>query len=197
MKKWISLLCLLLLMGGCADNIKGDVGEGKQKVELCDLECEVADMSAFEEVEEDHMFLEATYEQTNQFYGDENFSGIIYYGRTKCPWCVEAVPILNSVAKKENKKIYYVDKGSEANKGDSKGEKEAIEILDAAYGLERSEEDGKPKLFVPEVVVVQNGEIVDHHVGTVKEHNAHERKMNKDERRLLKSIYKNLMNHLS
>ncbi len=189
-KKLLAGLFCLLLIAGCSDQT-----ENKKPVELCNLECEEADMSAYGDALKDtHQFLSATYKQTNTFYENEEFTGVIYYGRSTCAWCLEIAPLLDAVAKEYDRSIYYVDKGSKEN-ADQEEEKKAIQILDEAYGLDKNEE-GQPTLYVPEVVFVKEGKIVDHHLGTLENHDAHERKMTKDEKRLVSSIYENLMNEL-
>lgn len=188
-KKVLVMMCCLFLVMGCSEKNE------EKKVELCGLGCEKADMSAYgDTLKENHQFLEATYKQTNGFYGNKDFTGVIYYGRSSCAWCIEIAPLLDDVAEKYDLNIYYVDKSSEVNQ-DKKEENKAIQILDEAYGLDKNEE-GIPILYVPEVVFVKEGKIVDHHLGTIENHDAHERQMNKDEKRLVTSIYDNLMKEL-
>lgn len=46
-------------------------------------------------------------ENLNEFNNKKNI--IVYFGRPTCPICTEFSPILESVLKSENKKIYYFD----------------------------------------------------------------------------------------
>lgn len=194
MKKLIVAVLAMIVLVGCS--AEKDKTEKKNK-NVCDIECEVADMSEYETMKEsDHVFKLASFKQSNEMLKDEKFTGIIYYGYPACPWCVEAVPIMNEVAKKYDLTIYYVNKKSQENIDNPEGEKEATKILDKAYGLDKDDED-KPRLFVPEVVVVKDGEIVAHHMGTLDNHDATERKMNEDEIRILKKIYDNMFIKIS
>lgn len=181
---------LILIANGCSDSQKSDTKTTKKNV--CDIECDNADMSEYETMGEDHVFKEITFAQSNELLNKKEFTGIIYYGYPSCPWCIEAVPVMNEVANNHNLTIYYVNKKSQESIDHPEEEEKAIEILDAAYGLDVDDETKEPRLYVPEVVVVNNGEIIGHNMGTVKGHDAHERKMSDDEKLILKTIYENL-----
>lgn len=190
----MSTVCLLLSVASCADaKEEKENMESSKTANVCDIDCESADMSEYETMlEENHVFNEVSFAQSNELLKSEDFTGIIYYGYPACPWCVEAVPIMNEVAKDYNLQIYYVNKKSQENINHPEEEEKAIQILDAAYGLDKDKESEKPRLYVPEVVVVKEGEVLSHHMGTVKNHNAHERVMSEDEQRILKTIYENM-----
>lgn len=182
---------LMLTVSSCSNTKKKSDNSEKQNV--CDIECDDADMSEYETMQEsDHVFKEITFAQSNDLLERDDFTGIIYYGFPSCPWCIEAVPVMNTVAKEYDLSIYYVNKRSQESADHPEEEKKAIEILDAAYGLDKDEETNEPRLYVPEVIVVKDGEIVGHNMGTVKGHDAHERKMTSDEALILKTIYENL-----
>ena len=51
------------------------------------------------------------------------------------------------------------------------------------------DEEGKYQLYVPFVVFVKNGKIMNAHIGTVDGHDAHERTMTEDEQKELTKIY--------
>ena len=48
-------------------------------------------------------------------------------------------------------------------------------------------------LYVPLVLVVKNGKVIDGHEGTLESHDATERKMTNDEKKQLTKIYTKLM----
>ena len=48
-------------------------------------------------------------------------------------------------------------------------------------------------LYVPLVLVVKNGKVIDGHEGTIESHDATERKMTNDEKEQLTKIYTKLM----
>lgn len=176
-----------LLLCGCQKEVKQTSNKN-----VCDLDCEKADMGAYESFkDEDHVFLTTTFKQADTMLNDKNFSGILYFGYATCPWCNEALPIMNEVAKADKLSIYYVDKHSEANEKDKDGVAKITKLLDKAYGLQKDDE-GNANIFVPEVVVVKDGKIVSHHMGTLEEHDATQRKMTTEEQGQLKSIYEDM-----
>lgn len=183
MPKWIRLLCLMLVLVGCASNpVKPDLN-------VCGFECEDSDMSEYVSLEgEEHVFLDATFEEAYEMLENDTFSGIIYYGYPACPWCEEAVVEMNDAAKSLGLEIYYVNKKSDFNILHPELEEKTALLLDKAYALSKDEE-GKPHLYVPEVVVVKAGKVVDHHMGTFEEHDAHERDLNEKEKQQLEEIY--------
>ncbi|NBK97970.1 MAG: hypothetical protein EOM50_08120 [Erysipelotrichia bacterium] len=192
----IIMMSFLMLVAGCA-NASNNKKEGNKQSEknVCDVDCNdtKADMSEYETMQsEDHVFIEISFAKANELLEDKAFTGIIYYGYPACPWCVEAVPLMNEVAKKHDLNIYYVNKKSQDSIDHPKEEEKAVAILDAAYGLDKDEESGKPHLYVPEVIVVKKGKIIAHNLGTINGHNAKEREMNDDEKRVLKTIYENM-----
>lgn len=184
---------LLLTLIACSDtskNAKKNKHETQKNV--CDVDCEVADMSEYATMqEEDHVFKEITFAKANQLLSDESFTGVIYYGYPSCPWCMEAVPIMNDAAMDHELTIYYVNKKSQDSIDHPEEESKAISILESAYELDK-DENGEPHLYVPEVVVVKKGKILSHKNGTIEGHDAHERTMNDDEARILKTIYENM-----
>ena len=54
-------------------------------------------------------------------------------------------------------------------------------------------DEGILTLYVPLVLVVKNGKVIDGHEGTLESHDATERKMTNDEKEQLTKIYTKLM----
>ena len=167
-----SLCIMALLMSGCAQE------EDDDTIYACGYEeaCTEADKSDYENLEDDHVFLETTYAQAIEILQDETFSGILYFGYPSCPWCAEAVVYMNEAAKEVGQSIYYINKKSDDSLENSELEDEIVEILIQSIDLDEDDE-GNPHLYVPEVIVIQDGVIVSHHNGTVEGHDAHERTM--------------------
>lgn len=190
MHKLLSIICLLsLLLIGCSAT-----QEKEQEKTVCDVDCKQSNMDEYEGLKDgSHVFLDTTYEQALQKMEDDKFTGILYYGYPACPWCEEAVIIMNDVANELKQNIYYVNKKSEDSLSHPELEQKTIKVLDEAYGLEK-DDNQRPRLYVPEVVIIQKGKIINHHMGTVEGHDAKERKMNEDERLLLTSIYEKMFN---
>ncbi len=192
MKKLMIAFLSIVVLAGCSSTGTKDDSKKDDKKNVCDVDCDTADMSEYETMKEaDHVFKEASFKQAIDMLKDEKFTGILYFGYPACPWCEEAVPIMNEVAKKHNLPIYYVNKKSQDNIDHPEWEKEATKLLDEAYGLDKDDDDN-PRIYVPEVVVVKEGEVISHHMGTIESHDATERKMSEDEIRVLKKIYDNM-----
>lgn len=89
----------------------------------------------------------------------EHGTGVVYFGFPDCPWCQAYVGILNNVAKKEKiEKIYYFDI-YEAREKDTKEYKKIVSILKKYL---KSDEEGNPRVYVPDVYVVVDGKIINH-----------------------------------
>lgn len=190
MKKTICWLFIsLLLCSSCSANNKEQENKnpkGCDGDEVCDVK-DRADMTSYEGfMDQKHQFIEVPMSDF-LLKLDAGATGIYYFGYTTCPWCVEAVPIMNEVAKSLDLNIFYVDKKAETTKEeDSKAIEARIpDKLD-------KDEDGNPHLYVPYVITIKEGEITSYHTGTVDSHDAHERKMNDKEKAELKKIYQEM-----
>lgn len=87
----------------------------------------------------------------------ENGTGVVYLGFPECPWCLEYVKHLNEVAKNNNiTKIYYKNILNDRKENTSDYQK-IVEIL-ADYL--QYDEEGNKRVYVPAVIVVNNGIIV-------------------------------------
>lgn len=184
MRKLSLILSLLLVFGlaSCASEAE------EVKPNVCDDSCneETADMSSYEVNLENNRYIPKSQEETLKMIQDKE-DGIFYFGRPTCPWCVEIVPILNEVAASKDLYVYYVDTSE-------KDETIFPQIEDAFKEvLTNFDEEGNPKMYVPEVIVMKEGKAVDHHIGTLDEHDAHERKMTSDEIDQVTKIYEILL----
>lgn len=191
MKKHIWLLCFFLIIVGCSNKSKDDENNvrGCDGDDICDIS-DQADMSGYETMKDaDHRFVSI---QMNDFLikMENKESGIFYFGYESCPWCKEAVPIMNEVAKEQSLNIYYIDKKAETSDEATVGKVEEVlsDIL--------TEMDGKPHLYVPEVVVVKDGNVMDHHLGTIGDYDAHERTMTSQEAAQLKQRYQEMFSKI-
>lgn len=84
-------------------------------------------------------------------------TGVIFLGFSSCPWCQAYAPILNEAAKDHDSiNVYYVDiKESRAN-----NTKEYQEIVSLLKNYLSNDDEGNPRIFVPNVVFVKDGKIV-------------------------------------
>ena len=162
------MLCMLI---GCASNAAENI-EPNQYEEIMNQENAFVPISMKEAIE----ILE------------NKETALIYFGFPDCPWCIEALPVMNEVAETHGKEIYYVQtRDEEGNRLYDDEEKEII--LNYVGEFEEKDDEGNLALFVPLVVSVKDGIAVSGNVGTVEGHDAHEREMTEEEVEMLKDIY--------
>lgn len=136
---------------------------------------------------QDNVFKEITMDDAITIFENKQ-SAVIYFGFPSCPWCLEALPILNEVAKSKDIEILYVmTRDKERNLLYSDDQKATILKYIGEY--EDRDKEGNLSIYVPLVIVCENGEAVKGHLGTVESHDAHERVMDEKEKSELKEIY--------
>ena len=87
----------------------------------------------------------------------ENGTGVVYLGFPECPWCMEYVKHLNESAKENNvSKIYYKNILNERKENTQEYQK-MVELLKDYL---QYDEEGNKRIYVPAVIVVNNGVIV-------------------------------------
>ncbi len=118
----------------------------------------------------------------------KNKTGVIYFGAPWCPWCRNGIQVLFDVAKKKNiDTIYYIDMDKVRNiyevkegelvktQEEQEGYYELLEALDSVLGDKtytitsngETYDTHEKRIYMPSVVGIRNGKIVDIHVGTV------------------------------
>ena len=121
-------------------------------------------------------------------------SGIVYFGFSDCPWCQEALPILKQVLEEQKLNCYYVQTRDEERNSLLK-EEEKADIMEKSMDFLQRDEENNPQLYVPFVIVIEEGKVIDGHVGTVEGYDTNERKMNKEEKEEVKKqieLYKSI-----
>lgn len=197
MKKIVPVLILLLLCG-CASkpaesksktNTSNYCGDNTKDA-ACSIE-EPADMSGYEDFDgKDSRFAQATMKEALALF-KEGKSGILYFGYPKCPWCIDALPVMNEIAKEDGLTIQYV-RTRDDDKKLMYSEEEKKELISYTEKYLNKDDEGDYQIFVPFVVVVKEGKAISGHIGTVDSHDAHERKMTNEETKELKNIYKTM-----
>ncbi len=108
-------------------------------------------------VGENNVFEYKTIEEIIKIF--ESGTGVVYLGFPECPWCQRYVIYLNEVANEVGlKKIYYFNILQD-RKDNTEGYRTLLSLLD---GYLLNDDDGNPRIFVPDISVVVNGEIVGH-----------------------------------
>ena len=131
---------------------------------------------------EKNAFYYASYEEIEKVLDG---TGVIYFGYPECPWCRNLVPLLAQASKKVGmNKIYYRNLKEERNvlkledgkiieeKKGSETYQKLLQKLDSVLPIyEGLENDTLKRIYVPYVVFVKNGKVVDTHTGTLEEQN--------------------------
>lgn len=87
----------------------------------------------------------------------ENGTGVVYLGFPECPWCKGYIPYLNEVAINEHlDKIYYFNILND-RKNNTSGYKKTVQLLNDYL---KYDNEGNKRIYVPAVIVVNNGKIV-------------------------------------
>lgn len=133
-------------------------------------------------------------------------SGIIYFGYPECPWCRSALPALLDVAKEKNiNQIYYYNPINDRdekilnedgtisvkNEGTETYKKLLVLLNDYLDSYKGLNDETIKRLYVPFVLFVQNGKVVDYHSVTVKSQTDPYVQLSEDQYKELKNIYFN------
>jgi thiol-disulfide isomerase/thioredoxin len=86
-------------------------------------------------------------------------TGVVFFGFPECPWCQEMAPMIDDAAREAGlTKVFYV-----SIRQDRADNTPAYQELVAMLGDNLDfDDEGRPRIFVPDVTVVVGGEIVGH-----------------------------------
>lgn len=161
-------------------------------------------------IDENHIIKYSNLEEINAIITEG--TGIIYLGFPTCPWCRNAIPVLLEAASNTSlDKIYYVnmyeirdiialDENNQiyTKQEAQEGYQELLQNLDSIlsdYTLTDSEGNtystGEKRVLVPLVIFIKDGEIVDHHLGTVESQTDAYSSLNNEQYQELYQIYTN------
>jgi hypothetical protein len=105
----------------------------------------------------DNRFVYVSSEEIIEIF--EDGSGLVFLGFPECPWCQEITPILHEAAVAENlDEIYYYNIREDRESNDP-AYQQLVGYLEEYL---RTDEDGTPRIYVPDISAVRNGEIVGH-----------------------------------
>lgn len=190
-------MCILLIMLSACTNQTAK--EEVQQPAYCDEDenttCSLgknADMSGYEGLDAKNTQFEESDMDTVLKTFDEKKDGIFYFGYPGCPWCVEAVPVLNEQAKEAGVKIQYIQT-RDAEKKLMYTEQQKAKLVPLVEQYLNKDDDGNYQIYVPFVLIVKNGVAKSGHIGTVDGHDAHERVMTDDEKTQLIAIYQEML----
>ena len=137
-------------------------------------------------ISDDNVIKYSSYEEILEIL--KTGSGVIYFGFPECPWCRSLVPVLMSAATeteidviyylniKEDRNLLILD-GNKKIKTQKEGSKDYFKLVDALseilddYVLTTNDGEevntNTKRIYLPLVVFVKEGKIIDYHVDTV------------------------------
>ncbi len=209
MKKVILLLCcFLFLLTGCfweKDAVKFKKEYEKYNGEVSKSGKKYLDVN----IDKKNIIKYATIEEINEII--KTGTGVIYFGYPECPWCRNAVPCLLEAASSTSlDKIYYLnmydvrdvlsvdEEGKVVTDVEAKeGYKELLDnlssILDDYIIRDKDGNEvntGEKRLYVPTVVFILEGEIIDYYVDTLPSQTDPYISLTEEEKNELINIYK-------
>ena len=111
--------------------------------------------SEYTNVSDDNPFVYRSVDQIINIL--EKGTGVVYLGFPECPWCQAYVPYVEEVAKKVGiDKVYYFNI-KEDRKNNTEEYQKIVKILDVYL----SNDEGNKRIYVPAIIIVQNGKIVE------------------------------------
>lgn len=111
----------------------------------------------YHEVGEDNVFVYKNIDEIINIL--EKGTGVVYLGFPECPWCQAYVKYLNEVAKESGlKEVYYFDI-REDRKNNSEKYRKIVSLLE---GNLLYDDNGKARVYVPDVTAVVEGSIIGH-----------------------------------
>lgn len=194
---WIVLMAVLLIGCSLVPSEKPSDEPQQSGSNGCDVlaPCgdEKADMSVYENfMDSDHVFVSATFADVLEAI-EKKQTFVLYVGFSTCPWCLEAMPILNEVAKEYDAQVSYINTRPDHTKESELRKLENADyaaFVDVAGDVLSENEEGQKHLYVPFVFFFKEGEIIAYHEDTFPEHDAHERQMTEEENQRLAQIYR-------
>ena len=113
--------------------------------------------SEYTEIDEDNIFVYRKSEEIIKIL--ENGSGVVYIGFKECKWCQQYITYLHDVATSVGlEKIFYLDI-LEERENNSENYQRIVEILKDYLEFDS---EGNPRIYVPEIIVLEKGEIIGH-----------------------------------
>lgn len=211
MKKWMMMAAVLFLTAGCGKPTTADkTPEATIKAAYTftnpvHLDTKPADMSGYDWLyDPSPAFAEISFADSIRMF-TENGTGLLYYGRTNCPWCQRAVPILDEAAQEMGLTVYYIDAGQPIAVGEDgatdvqKAKEIYNQLVDQIKEILKKDEDGGYSFQIPEVIAVKNGKIVGHHLSLTDDFSLtdEEAQLNDAQKAELKKIYEEMIRLLA
>lgn len=184
---FLFLITMIFCLSGCFNKKESDALRFKEEYEsLNGVESKNGKVYPEVLVDENNIIEYVNMKEASDIV-DEG-TGVFYFGYASCPWCRNAISVLLKAAENTDlEKIYYVDMEDKRDvmtlneagevvitKKAAKGYYDLVDELEDIlldYNIKNDEGNevstGMKRIYVPLVVFVVNGEIVDYHLDTV------------------------------
>ena len=149
-----------------------------------------SDMSGYEGfTDKDHVFFDMTAEDLKKTMDSES-TFAVYFGFSQCPWCNEAMPVLNETAKEYKCTVGYVNTRKDKTWQKNTDLKDYDLVVEYLGDYLETDDEGIPHLYTPHVFFVRSGKVVFEHSGTIEGDSSPEIALSETEKQQLKEIYK-------
>lgn len=217
MKKIVSLILIISLLGGCGakptpevenNNLDGQRFKAEYSVDNGQKNEEGMEYPKVE-ISADIPIQYATNEQVKALL--TSGTGVIYFGYPQCPWCRNVVPVFaEALAHQSIETVYYYNNEDQRDKKaldsngnivvEKEGSKEYADLL-TLLGDFTSEYEGLndpmvKRLYFPTIVMVKEGKIVFLHESTVDSQTNPYEAMSKEQQKELTDLYNQGFNAL-
>lgn len=111
--------------------------------------------SDYSQVKQDNRFSYVTGEQAVDLL--KNGNGMLFLGFKECPWCQSLAPLVDEAAKQQDlQQVYYLDIRQARTDNDSTYQ----QLVDILRDHLQKDENGEPRIYVPDVTALKDGKIV-------------------------------------
>lgn len=139
------------------------------------------------DIESESRFMKSTVDELEKIISDGE-DAVFYFSFPDCPWCLDATPVLNEVLHQNNMYAYYINTRDYDKSGDNY--KRMASLISSTL------KDNPDTVYVPEVIVIKKGQIIDYHISTVEGYTAGVEEMNSKQIKELQKIYTKMLKKL-
>lgn len=119
-----------------------------------------SDMSGYEGfTDENHVFYDMTVKDMISKMNDQD-TFIVYFGFSECPYCIQAMPILNTVSKENNQTVGYINTRKDSSWESNMDIDDYDEVVDVFGEYLEYDDEGKKHLYTPHVFFIKDGNVV-------------------------------------
>lgn len=119
-----------------------------------------SDMSGYEGfTDENHVFYDMTVKDMISKMNEKD-TFIVYFGFSKCPYCIQAMPILNTVAKENDQTIGYINTRKDSSWESNTDIDDYNDVVDVLGEYLEYDDEGKKHLYTPHVFFIKDGDVV-------------------------------------